>query len=107
MTTPSVEGIRSKGMKQTISGTAFMGHISLKFIPFQWADELSLLTYKKMSLLLDFGNFFTKLLTYIIAAFCEGYEYHTTFIIHRKLALSLCGWDFKSAGKPLSEFLEE
>ena len=53
MTTPSVEGIRSKGMKQTISGTAFMGHISLKFIPFQWADELSLLTYKKMTLLLD------------------------------------------------------
>ena len=100
MTTPSVEGIRSKGMKQTISGTAFMGHISLKFIPFQWADELSLLTYKKMTLLLD-------LLTYIIAAFCESYEYHTTFIIHRKLALSLCGWDFKSAGKPLSEFLEE
>ena len=55
----------------------------------------------------SYSNFFTKLLTYIIAAFCEGYEYHTTFIIHRKLALSLCGWDFKSAGKPLSEFLEE
>lgn len=29
------------------------------------------------------------------------------FSDERKLALSLCGWDFKSAGKPLSEFLEE
>ena len=29
------------------------------------------------------------------------------FAINRKLALSLCGWDFKSAGVPLMEFLKE
>ena len=40
MTTPSVEGIRSKRMKQRISGTDFMGHISPKYTPFQLSLSL-------------------------------------------------------------------
>ena len=40
MTTPSVEGIRGKRMKQRISGTDFMGHISPKYTPFQLSLSL-------------------------------------------------------------------